>query len=521
MIHYVLKIKDSEALSFFLFFRYNKKNMGRREEQVELNQQQKEVVETIEGPLLILAGAGSGKTTVAIQRIVHLIETGVEPGRILAVTFTNEAVNELKERLEQAIGEEKAKEVWIHTFHSLCTRILKEENREGFKIVDEFESLRLMNQLVMKQRYDRKMAEDIYKNISAFKSEMVSPKALATNHSSNDYIDWEKVKNMRKSMKYYMETVDLYPLYQKALKEKRSLDLDDLVLVVVRLLLSNPSMLEKYQEKFQFITADEFQDTNKVQYVLLKLLTNKYQNFAAVGDDFQSIFGFRNADIRNILSFEEDFKQAKILKLEENYRSTKMIVEAAHELIKQNKKQKEKTLFTNNAKGDKIGVFEAYHHRDEVDYIVKELKKLQSKVKLDDIAILFRHHYYAKDLIQRLDDEGIAYVVVKEMNSESLQQSGVRLMSAHSAKGLEFPHVYVIGCAENLFPSQYAKTEELIEEERRVFYVCMTRAKEKLTLTFAKNQTFTNSKTGGRFRKQFEPSRFLSEIPTKYKQKKR
>jgi DNA helicase-2/ATP-dependent DNA helicase PcrA len=282
---------------------------------MKLNQQQQEAVETMEGPLLILAGAGSGKTTVAIQRIVHLIQSGVSPKNILAVTFTNEAVNELKERLEQAIGEEKAKEVWIHTFHSLCTRMLKEENKEGFKIVDEFESLRLMNQLVMKQKYDRKIAEEVYKNISSFKSEMVSPKTLATSKSNNSYIDWEKVQNMKKSMKHYMETVELYPLYQNTLKEKRSLDLDDLVLVVVRLLLTNQSMLEKYQEKFQFITADEFQDTNKVQYVLLKLLTDKYRNFAAVGDDFQSIFGFRNADIRNILSFEEDFKQAKILKL--------------------------------------------------------------------------------------------------------------------------------------------------------------------------------------------------------------
>ena len=308
-----------------------------------LNDRQKEAVLYGEGPLLILAGAGSGKTRVLTHRIAYLIEErGVPPYNILAITFTNKAANEMKERVKSLIGD-KLDDLWIGTFHSICVRILRRYiDRLGysssFVIYDSYDQKTVVKECIKEMNLDKETYKErsILSTISSLKNTMVTP---------DEYI------NENYNSFYNRNVGEIYALYEKKLKSNNGLDFDDLILKTIELLKNNSDVLEYYQRKFRYIFVDEYQDTNKAQYQLVNLLSQKYKNLCVVGDDDQSIYGWRGADISNILNFEEDFPNTKIIKLEQNYRSTKNILDVANSVIKNNYERKGNALWTSNDEG--------------------------------------------------------------------------------------------------------------------------------------------------------------------------
>lgn len=610
-----------------------------------LNEKQKEAVLHIDGPCLVIAGAGSGKTKVLTTRIANLIDRGIPSYNILAITFTNKAAKEMRERLENIVP---GNNTFVGTFHALGVRIIRENAPllgldRNFSIVDSDDVLSIIKKIMKDNGYDPKLTTPGYirNKISNIKNEMLTTEEITKFFNTPQDHVAEKV---------YYEYIDV-------LKKNNSVDFDDLLLLPVKLFTNNKDILEAYQDKFKYILIDEYQDTNEVQYKLSKLLAKKYQNIFIVGDPDQSIYMFRGANFRNILNFEKDYKNAKVIPLEENYRSTKYILDAANSVIKNNKERKEKNLWSNNGEGTKTKYLRAYDGKHEIQLVLDEIKKLlEEGYKKSNIAVLYRtnaqsrlveemflkanvpykvvgsYYFYSrkeiKDLIcylrlilnnedeislrrvinvpkrgigestiakleaeakeqntsifqviskgkEQLFKEMILYLTEESENlsltdlidlileetgmraeyendktlenelrldnleefksitktfedrtgSESLadfleevsliadisehqeQEDVVTLMTIHSAKGLEFEVVFLVGMEDGIFPHQNAFCEEGgLEEERRLCYVGITRAKEKLFISNAKRRMLYGKDVIN------PPSRFIKEI---------
>ena len=375
-----------------------------------LNREQKEAVFHTEGPLLILAGAGSGKTRVLTHRIAYLIdEKGVNPWNILAITFTNKAAGEMRERVDRIVGF-GSESIWVSTFHSTCVRILRRHiERLGystnFTIYDADDQKTLMKDICKQLQIDTKIHKErsLLAAISSAKDEMISPDMYELN-AAGDY-------NKQKIAKVYRE-------YEKQLRSNNALDFDDLLVKTVQLLQTQPDILEYYQERFRYIMVDEYQDTNTVQFKLISILAKKYRNLCVVGDDDQSIYKFRGANIKNILNFENVFEDAKVIKLEQNYRSTENILNAANGVIRNNYGRKDKALWTENGVGDKI-VFQQFDNAyDEADYIVSDIRShVREGVRsYNDHAILYRTNAQSRMFEEKFVTANIPYKVVGGIN---------------------------------------------------------------------------------------------------------
>ena len=627
-----------------------------------LNPMQREAVFTTEGPLLVLAGAGSGKTRALTHRVAYLIEEkGVKPWNILAITFTNKAAGEMRERVNQLV-DFGADSGWVSTFHSLCVRILRRfiENlgyTTDFSIYDSDDTKTLMKQIFKDLEVNQKVLKErgVLGVISSAKNEMISPEEFLLSAKADGDSRLQRIGEL------YME-------YQKRLKKNNALDFDDLLVKTVELFQAKQEVLEYYQDRFRYIMVDEYQDTNTVQFKLVSLLAAKYRNICVVGDDDQSIYRFRGANIKNILSFEETFPGAKVIKLEQNYRSTKMILDSANEVIKNNAGRKDKTLWTENEVGERPVFREFGSSFDEAEWVVrdivkkggpwkdyailyrtnaqsrlfeekciaynlpyrlvggvnfyqrKEIKDILCYLKTiansrDDLAVqriinvpkrgigamsvarvnmfamendmsfyealervqavpgigkaalkigvftdqigefrkMLREEKTIKDVIEavlektgyreELKEEGeveaesrlenieelinkaVSYwesadepslsefleevALVADIDSMDESEDRIILMTLHSAKGLEFPYVYLVGMEDGLFPSMMSLMEgpEALEEERRLCYVGITRAEKRLTLTAAKSRMVKGEMQYAR------TSRFINEIP--------
>ena len=626
-----------------------------------LNDKQKEAVLSTEGPCLVIAGAGSGKTKVLTHKIAYLMqEKNVKPWSILAITFTNKAANEMKERVENLIGD-VAKDMWIGTFHSICVRILRRYiDRIGFTssfiIFDSSDQRTLVKQCLKQLNVDDKMLNDraVLSEISNAKNEMLEPDAY----------------KLRTNNEIRKETISkIYELYQKRLRENNAIDFDDIINYTIRILSENPDVLEYYSNKFEYVLVDEYQDTNKAQFTLVSILAARHGNITVVGDNDQGIYSFRGADITNILNFEKDFPGTKIIKLEQNYRCTQNILDAANAVIKNNETKYEKKLWTENGKGGMITVFRGNDEYDEANFVVENINRLRREeyMTYNDFAVLYRMNsqsrsiedilrrenvpykiigglkFYERkeikdtiaylrliqnpsdnlsltriinepkrgigktsldnvqqiavqsetsmyDVIKRADEFGLNRVFVnsrefvsqieelrakkdnikisdliketlnktgytkalededtteaetrlenieefltvamefeEQMAENSLeeflegitlssdldnaddQEDSVTLMTLHSAKGLEFPVVFLVGMEEGIFPGYKSIGEpKELEEERRLCYVGITRAKQNLFISCARQRTIFGSTSCN------QVSRFVKEIP--------
>ena len=630
-----------------------------------LNDKQREAVETTEGAVLVLAGAGSGKTTVLVNRIAYIIDKlRVPPYKILAITFTNKAAGEMKERIEKLLGDISGS-LWAGTFHSICVRILRScIDRLGydrdFVIYDTADTRTLMKNCMKEM------------NIS---EEKFTPRGVLSviSNAKNDMMDAAVFETVYKN-DYRMSIIaELYKLYQKKLKNNNALDFDDIILLTVRILSENPDILERYQERFEYILVDEYQDTNNSQYVLINLLAQGHGNICVVGDDDQSIYRFRGANVGNILSFREDYPDAKIIKLEQNYRSTQNILDAANAVIANNRERMDKSLWTDKGAGSKIRVHTSENEYEEGRFIAREIKKHYDETgSFGDCAVLYRTNAQSRVIEEMLMREAVPYrvlaglrfydrkeikdivaylrvihnpsddvslvriinepkrkiggttvekirvladenncdmfeitensadypelrsahsklaefaqlmrsliklkdaVPLTELLSRTLNDTGYMaaltvdnstesqtrienleefmsvakefenddtnegtlgeflegvslisdidaydedqdaavLMTIHSAKGLEFPVVFLTGLEEGLFPGMRSIADaESIEEERRLCYVAITRAKEQLYITKTMRRTIYGQTVPS------QPSRFYKEIPKKY-----
>ncbi len=630
-----------------------------------LNPEQRKAVKHTEGPLLIMAGAGSGKTRVLTHRIAYLlVEKGVAPWNILAITFTNKAAREMQSRVASITGP-AAESIWISTFHSMCVRILRRDSdrigiNRNFTILDATDQLSVIKQALKDLNLDSKKfdARSILGTISSAKNEL---KTAA---------DFQKT-----AQGIYEEVAaDVYEVYEKQLRKNHALDFDDLIMSTIKLFQRVPEVLEHYQRKFQYIHVDEYQDTNRAQYVLVNLLAERYRNLCVVGDSDQSIYRWRGADIVNILSFEQDYADTEVILLEQNYRSTKRILQAANEVIQNNTSRKPKNLWTDNSEGANLHYYQADSEHTESYFIVGKIKEmLQEKRKPSDIAILYRTNAQSRVIEEALVKSNISYTIVggtkfydrkeikdilaylrlianpdddislsriinvprrgigastldkivqhaaihdlsimealgevelmglsarfvnaltefrdqvlnwskmqeylsvTELTEEVLEKTGYKealekeksiesqsrlenleeflsvtqefekqnedksliafltdlaliadidkmdddekdkkkdgvvLMTLHSAKGLEFPVVFLMGLEEGIFPhSRSLFDDDEMEEERRLAYVGITRAEEELFLTNAKMRTLYGKTTMN------APSRFINEIP--------
>lgn len=386
----------------------------------KLNSGQREAVETTEGPVLIIAGAGSGKTRTLTHRVAYLIcEKKVRPGNILAVTFTNKAAAEMKERIHELLNNDanyggsasimeaeplRREMPLIGTFHSICVRILRREiDKIGYK--KSFTILDAQDQLVMMKRTMREMAID---------TTQWKPQAIlgAISNAKNELIN---EKRFREQVGGYWEEMvsKIYTRYQQKLVEQSSLDFDDIIMQTVRLFQKFPEVLKYYQNLFRYIMVDEYQDTNHAQYTLVKLLSEKHKNICVVGDDWQGIYSWRGADIQNILDFEKDYADAKVIKLEQNYRSTQIILDAAYGVISQNINRKDKKIWTENAGGHPITSYEADDEKDEAGFIIDEIRKMQdSGLKYSDFVVLYRTNAQSRSIEEAMLRHSVPYRII-------------------------------------------------------------------------------------------------------------
>ena len=371
-----------------------------------LNNEQREAVFCTEGPLLMLAGAGSGKTRSLTHRIAYLIEEkGVAPWNILAITFTNKAAQEMRERVDALVGY-GSEDIWISTFHATCSRILRRHidllgYDRNFTIYDASDQKSLMKEVLKEMKIDTKQFPErsVMSEISSAKNEYKSPLDYRNEYGSN-------FRNQR--------IADIYEHYQKRLKENNALDFDDLLVKMVDLFQTNPDVLEHYQDRFQYIMVDEYQDTNTVQFLLVSLLAKKYRNLCVVGDDDQSIYKFRGANIYNILNFEKVFPDAQVIRLEQNYRSTQNILNAANGVIANNKGRKEKKLWTENQKGELVHFKQYDTEYDEADGVVSRINFLAMRgVQYKDMAILYRTTAQSRIFEEKLKQKNIPYAIVR------------------------------------------------------------------------------------------------------------
>lgn len=370
----------------------------------ELNERQREAVLYNDGPLLIIAGAGAGKTKTLTTKIAYLIENkNVAPENILAITFTNKAAKEMKDRLFKTIGQ-TAKYLQVSTFHSFGLKLLRENYDalgydKNFVIMDSDDSLTVVKKIIKDIGYDPKIYNPraIRNKISSCKNEMTSPEAYERYAAS----DFEKVVQ------------EVYAKYEKKLQRNNSVDFDDLLLLPIELFKKNPDILNKYQDLYQYILIDEYQDTNEAQYILTKMLSAKNRKITCVGDDSQSIYSFRGANYKNILNFEKDYKDAKTILLEQNYRSTSNILDAANQVIKNNKMRKDKNLWTSRGIGEKIKYYRAFNERDEAQYVIRKIKELTNRnVEYKDIAVLYRTNAQSRVLEEEMLKENLPYRVI-------------------------------------------------------------------------------------------------------------
>jgi DNA helicase II / ATP-dependent DNA helicase PcrA len=370
-----------------------------------LNPEQQEAVKHTDGPLLIMAGAGSGKTRVLTHRIAYLMaEKSVAPWNILAITFTNKAAREMKDRVAKIVGG-AAEDIWISTFHSMCVRILRRDiDRLGysrnFTILDTTDQLSVIKNVLKDKNIDTKKFEprSLLGSISGAKNELISPEEYVK--TAND--------------PYTSIVASVYTEYQKRLRKNQALDFDDLIMTTIQLFMRVPEVLETYQRKFQYIHVDEYQDTNRAQYMLVKQLASRFQNLCVVGDSDQSIYRWRGADISNILSFEKDYPRAKAVFLEQNYRSSKRILLAANEVIKRNANRKPKNLWTENQEGNKLVYYRATNEQDECYFVAGIIKQLIDigKRKASDFAILYRTNAQSRVMEEVLLKSNISYNIV-------------------------------------------------------------------------------------------------------------
>ena len=369
-----------------------------------LNDVQKEAVVNTDGAMLILAGAGSGKTRVLTTKVAYLIkEKGVRPDNVLAITFTNKAAKEMKERIYSLVGNDAFK-IQISTFHSFGLKILKQNYnllgyQSNFTIIDSDDSLSVVKKIMKELGIDANKYNPraVRSAISNNKNEMIDP----INYENYVHTDYDEVVR------------DVYKKYEKNLKLNNAIDFDDLLILPLKLFKENPFVLKEYQEIYKYIFIDEYQDTNEPQYLLSKLISSKYKNITVVGDADQAIFTWRGANYRNILNFEKDYKDAKVVVLEENYRSTKTILNAANNVIRNNKVRKEKNLWTENDEGNKITYYKAFDEKDESYYVVKEIKKLLNEnISPNDICVLYRANAQSRTIEEAFLSNAISYRIV-------------------------------------------------------------------------------------------------------------
>lgn len=375
-----------------------------------LNDKQVEAIKTLQGPVLVISGPGSGKTRCLTHRVAYLISQGIRPGSILAITFTNKAANEMKERIQKLIGNKNnpsassgsSASPTMGTFHSICLRILRKEipllgYKSNFSIFDTNDQLSLVKKVMTNLEIDSKKYNPhlILNKISKLKTDLIFPE----NYNPTEF--FAKIISR------------VYNNYQAELKKMNGLDFDDLIVLTVKIFKQNPNILEKYQNFWKYILVDEYQDTSHDQYTLVKLISAKNRNIFAIGDDAQSIYAFRDADIRNILNFQKDYPDAKVVFLEQNYRSTKNILAAAQKIISNNQAQVPKELWTENTKGEKVYVKETLNERAEADFIVDKMDELlESGYKIQDFTILYRTHAQSRALEEALITRGFPYQIV-------------------------------------------------------------------------------------------------------------
>lgn len=625
-----------------------------------LNEKQLEAVTHDEGALLIMAGAGSGKTRVLTSRVAYLLNQGVKPWQILAITFTNKAAQEMRTRVENIVGN-TAKDIWLYTFHSFCARVLRMEidNLAGydknFVIYDTADSVNVLKTCVSELNLDDKQ---------------FTPKGALNfiSNAKNQLLDCKKFRETTSSF-YEEKIAEIYDLYEQKLRQNNAVDFDDLLMLTVKLFQENPIIKERYQNRFQHVLIDEYQDTNRPQYLLAHILSEKSRNICVVGDVDQSIYAWRGADIRNILDFEKDYPESKTIKLEQNYRSTRNILDAANAVIENNTERKPKSLWTDNQAGEVISYYHAADERDEGRFVIEQMEELHKQgEKYGTMSVLYRTNTQSRVFEEMLVKKGIPYIVVggqkfyerKEIkdiiaylriilnssdevsltriinvprrgigdatvskirkaandrntsmfeviqnigdvtglasrfcekltnlsnliagfkqeannislvtlvekvmnetgyieeleNERSVQAQSridnlhellsvakefssnedsslenflnhislvtdideaktegdtVTLMTLHSAKGLEFPTVFLVGLEEGIFPHARTLMDEAeVEEERRLCYVGITRARQRLYLTSTNMRTIYGNTV------MYPPSRFLQEIP--------
>lgn len=375
-----------------------------------LNESQYKAVTTLQGPLMVLAGAGSGKTRVLTMRIANLITNGIDPFNILALTFTNKAAKEMKERIAKVVGESNAKSIWMGTFHSVFARILRSEGHflgfeSNFTIYDAQDSLNVLKKVIK----DLDLDVEIYKpkkvqsKISAYKNNLITVRAYFNTP--------ELVANDEKSNMKHLGTI--YKKYVEQCYRNSAMDFDDLLLITNELLTRFPEVLAKYQDRFRYILVDEYQDTNHSQYLIIKALASKFENICVVGDDAQSIYSFRGANIYNILNFEKDYPNVEKVSLEQNYRSTRMIVDAANSVIARNINQFPKNVFSENEEGDKIKIYRALSDADEASFVATNIwdLHLRDKRRFSDIAVLYRTNSQTRAIEDALRKKNIPYKV--------------------------------------------------------------------------------------------------------------
>ncbi|MGO3318118.1 MAG: DNA helicase PcrA [Leuconostoc carnosum] len=371
-----------------------------------MNDKQAEAVQTTEGPLLIMAGAGSGKTRVLTHRIAHLVQDlNVFPWRILAITFTNKAAKEMRERIGNLLSEDVARDIWVSTFHALAVRILRRDGESiglsrNFTIIDTSAQRTLMKRVINDLNLDTNQYDPraILGMISNAKNDMLRPRDYAKQADNG-----------------YQETVaEVYIAYQNELKRSQSVDFDDLIMLTIDLFQTAPEVLERYQKQFEYLHVDEYQDTNDAQYTIVNMLAKRSQNLAVVGDADQSIYGWRGANMDNILNFEKDYPEAHSVMLEQNYRSTQNILDAANAVINNNNERVPKNLWTQNGKGDKITYYRAQTERDEANFILSNIQKLRDDEKMgySDFAVLYRTNAQSRNIEEALVKANMPYTMV-------------------------------------------------------------------------------------------------------------
>ncbi len=375
-----------------------------------MNPPQKDAVISTDGPVLVLAGAGSGKTRVLTYRIAYILDTGLAtPNNILAMTFTNKAAGEMKERINSLLRETNAEKFdgvylnWMGTFHSICVKILKIDGTNigldrNFTIYDSSDQKEAIKEAMRRLNISIKDFNPgaIHSYISSAKNELIDSETYAMYAQG-----------------YFQQNVaEIYPIYQEVLRENNALDFDDLLMYTVKLFNQSPKVLEKYQNQFKYILVDEYQDTNHAQYVIVKALASINRNICCVGDDDQSIYAFRGATIKNILNFEKDYPEAKVIKLEQNYRSTKKILEASYQVISKNRSRKDKKLWTENSDGENITLFSALDEQSEGRWITDKIKELSEKESLNEFAVLYRTNAQSRSLEESFINASIPYKIV-------------------------------------------------------------------------------------------------------------